>query len=894
MKKTALAAALTAFMTICALMSSCTAAQSGTDAPVSLRCEHQKGDEVLLDIQNPRLSWINSVEQSAYQILVATSEKALTEEAADVWNSGKVESNESHLVEYSGAAMDSMEDYWWKVRVWDCDGNATDWSEPAHWTTGMFHESDWEAKWIGASWQNDADSAADLSAPMFRKEFQVKKGLVDAKAFVCGLGWFEMDINGAKVGDDYFVPGLTDYTERPGLITNTRIPLEPEVTAYRTLYLSYDITPMLKKGANAVSMVLGNGYFHEGLFNENKIANYGYPRLICQIKLEYADGTTEMVCSDETWKEGHSPVVFSNLYQGEVYDANLEVAGWDRPGLDDTAFGPAALKEAPMGKLTANMGPTDKVIETLKPVSFEKQEDGTWKIDFGKVISGWVRFSGVTGKKGQTLSVNHLSEYPAGKCEYIFAADGKVDFAPRFTWYVFREAVVSGIDDLKAENVVAEMVNTKLEVNSTFESSDTLFMDIERIWRQSQNDNMHAAVATDCPHRERLPYTGDGEIAMGMVLDNFDASSFYNKWLGDVKNSQHPETGYVPNGAPWEPCCGGGTAWGAAICQMPWDFYLRYGDRQMLESCFEPMKGYVRYMNSWMVKDGTISVERKTPDGRSFYWYNLGDWAPAFQIPKDALVHTFYGWLCADITAKTAEVLGDEAAAAEYSAMADAIRDAFNKVYYNPEEKSYGDFGSNVYALCMGVPEDRLEDVRATLRDELMVKYNGHVNVGFVANKFIYETLSLNGMGDVAFTLMNQRDFPSFGWWLEQGATTTWEQWNGNDSRNHPMFGGGLTWFYHILAGVSADPMEPGFKHSIIRPIPVKGLDNVSWSTETPYGTLVSKVITDGDSVRMEVTVPHGTYATVYVPKSVSAAAATPWDDNCYDFHEVGPGTYSF
>jgi len=469
-----------------------------------------------------------------------------------------------------------------------------------------------------------------------------------------------------------------------------------------------------------------------------------------------------------------------------------------------------------------------------------------------------------------------------------------VTYSPKFTWHVFREVTIAGVENLDPSQFVAEVINTNVKPNSVFTSSNKLFEQIETIWRQSQTDNMHTGVATDCPHRERLPYTGDGEIAMPMVLANFEVSSFYNKWIDDVIGSQNPESGYVPNGSPWEPCCGGGPAWGAAICVMPWEFYLRYGDRSILEKSLQPMKDYLRYYDTWKLEDGTASVHKTTPAGEPFYWYNLGDWAPAFQNPQDELVHTFYYWYCSYLTAKTAEVLGFKDDASNCMAKADAIKAAFHNHYYNPELKGYGDFVGNVYALFMGVPEDKLEEVRATLREELMVKYNGHANVGFIAHRFIYETLALNGMNDIAWTLLNQRDFPSFGWWIEQGATTTWEQWRGTDSRNHPMFGGGLIWFYKMLAGVQTDPFEPGYKHIIVRPIPAKEQGEVCYQTETPYGKLVSKVTVEGDVVKMEVTVPFGTHASVYVPKSLEAAVLNPLDDSNYELHEVGPGTYSF
>ena len=429
-----------------------------------------------------------------------------------------------------------------------------------------------------------------------------------------------------------------------------------------------------------------------------------------------------------------------------------------------------------------------------------------------------------------------------------------------------------------------------------------MFGQILEIFQRAQMDNMHSATASDCPHRERLPYTGDGEVAMGAVVSYFDAASFYNKWIDDVIGSQHPETGYVPNGAPWEPMCGGGPAWGAAICVMPWEFYLRYGDKSVLEKSLEGMKGYLKYLQTWEKPDGTIFMAKTTPDGKPFYWYNLGDWLPPHiddsyagsDLPDESLVHTFIYWLCARNTALAAKAAGNEELASEAGSLTERIRSAFNNTFYNEEEKSYGFYGSNVLALYMGVPDERRDDVLSTLKDELEVKCKGHLNTGIIGTRYLFETLSMNGMGDLAYTIMNQRDYPSFGWWLEQGATTTWEQWNGRDSRNHPMFGGGLTWYSRVLAGVDTDPAQPGFKHIIIRPIPSKQLGEVSYSTMTPYGKVSSHVSHNGTNVHMEVTVPFGSTATVYVPKSLEAVSSAPMSDDSYEVHEVGPGSWTF
>ena len=872
----------------------------GVKAPSDLRCEHQKGEVVVEYDAVPRLSWIDPTEQSAWQIIVSKDRKRSGESL--VWDSGKVVSDESHLVSYGGPALEPMKDYYWSVRIWDKDGKASSWSKPARWTTGPAKDG-WDAEWIGASWQEDTRGYWYTRYPVFRKEFEVGPGLEEAKVFISGLGYFEARVNGKKVGNDFLVPGLTDYTLRPFLAENPRIPLDPEVTSYRTLYLCYDISDMLRKGSNAIGVTLGNGYFHTRPTAQSaQCEPYGAPRLIARIELTYKDGHTEHVSTDTSWKSSRSPYIYGDVWGGEVYDAREEMPGWDKAGFDDYSWLATVERKEPDGPLTANDGPTDKVTETLRPITFEKQEDGTYKADFGKVISGWVHFKDIRGHAGDTLKVEYLSEYPSPVCQYIFAGDNPVEWSPKFTWFVFREAVISGLSELSPTQIVAEAVNTDVPVNSSFSSSNPLFAQILEIFQRAQMDNMHSGVASNCPHRERLPYTGDGEVAMAAVLSSFDAESFYNKWIEDVIGSQNPETGYVPNGAPWEPMCGGGPGWGAAICVMPWEYYLRYGDKAVLEKSLDAMTGYLKYFGTWTRPDGTVHVQKTTPDGSPFYWYNLGDWLPPHDddsyagntLPDDSLVHTFLYWLCARNTAFAAEAVGNSEVAREAAIIRERIWTAFHSTFYDAAGKTYGDSGCNVFALYMGVPDDRYEDVRSTLRNELEVKYKGHLNTGIIGTRYLFETLSMNGMGDLAYTIMNQRDFPSFGWWIEQGATTTWEQWNGNDSRNHPMFGGGLTWFSRILAGVDTDPEMPGFKHVIIRPIPSPQLEDVRYSTETPYGKLVSHVSHDGKTVKVEVTVPEGSTATIYVPRSLEAVSSDPMSDDSYTIHEAGPGSHTF
>jgi len=353
-------------------------------------------------------------------------------------------------------------------------------------------------------------------------------------------------------------------------------------------------------------------------------------------------------------------------------------------------------------------------------------------------------------------------------------------------------------------------------------------------------------------------------------MHNFSSAAFYEKWIRDIRDAQNIETGYVPNGAPWQPGCGGGVPWGAAMNIMSWEFYVHYGDMKMLEDNYFAMKEQVRYMLSWLTKDGTMFSQRTNINSdQPNYWLNLGDWSPAFKNPSDELVHTFYLWRCADFTARAAKALNRYDDQIYFSTIADDAKTSFHKQFYDAENKTYGDFGSNIFALVMGVPKEHYDDVVKTLYHEIVEKYNGSLNTGIFGTQFFFETLAAHGMNDIAYEAMNKRDYPSYGHWIEQGATVTWEQWDGKNSRNHPMFGGGLNWFYRTLAGVNTDENEPGYRHIIIKPELPEKLDHVYYSNVTPYGKVISEVKKNGGNrLEMNVSIPVGSYATVYIPVS--------------------------
>lgn len=834
----------------------------------SLTVEHMK-NPTTVEETSPRLSWVNEVadakvrgeRQTAYRIVVASSAEKLEAGEYDLWDSGRVLAEQSTLVPYGGRRLKSGQDCYWKVQTWNAKGKPSAWSETGYWGMGLLRAADWKAQWISAG--------QEQGAPLFRKAFTLKNGIRQAKAYVSAGGYFELYMNGKRVGDDYLVPNFTNYTVRKDL-DKGGLALEAKFSGYRVLYLAYDVTQMLQSGRNAAGAILGDGFYR---CSSHWVRSFGEPCLLVQIEVTYADGSRETIGTDASWLTKPSAITMTGVYDGEAYDARQETPKWAEADCEETGWKPARLAEAPIGKLTAHTSPTDKICEVLKPVSLTRNEKGEYEVDFGKEISGWIRIKDMRGKAGQKMSVKYISESPLGREEYTFSGQGPESYAPRFTWYVFSKAVISGLGELKADQLQAEAVNTDVPVCAEFHTSNELFNTINQIWQRSQLDNMHGCIASDCPHRERSPYTGDGQIAAATVMLNFDAAAFYRKWIRDMRDAQNPESGYVPNGAPWQPGCGGGVAWGAAMNVIPWEYYMQYGDVDELQRNYRPMKEQVRHMLNWLTPEGTMFQQKKNAQtGELCYWFNLGDWTPPYEMPRDETVHTFYLWLCAENTALAARTLGHADEYNKYHEIAEKAKAAYHKKFYDEQKKTYGDFGPNVLALWMGVPSERRADVVNALRHEIMDLHDGHIHTGFVTTKFLLETLSDNGLHDVAMTLMNKTDFPSFGNWIRQGATTTWEQWNGRDSRNHPMYGGCLTWFPRHLAGIRVTREGAGYRHFDVRPVPAEGLDSVYYSLRTPQGQVSSRVLSSGGRLqRLEVTVPVGSTATVFLPADSKA-----------------------
>ncbi len=834
----------------------------------NLRCEYLT-NPIAIENPKPLLGWwLQSAEsnkrQTAYQILVASSFSLLEKGVADFWDSGKINSSCSQQIAYKGKPLASRQTLYWKVRIWDEQGKVSQWSETEQWTMGLLKSSDWLAKWIGN--QNDCfpDSAFTYPAPYFRKTFQLDKQPKEARIYISGLGFYELTLNGKKVGDQVLAPALTNYDRRS---LNNLLYFHDDQSTQRVFYNTFDITSTLQQGTNTMGVILGNGWYNQRDRTVEGKMWYDTPRLLCQLEITYTDGTTETIVSDETWKTTTGPLLHDGIFSGEIYDARLELHNWNLTNYDDSHWKPALLVRAPTGCLRSQLAPHEKIIRTLPPTHYKQLNDSTYRYAFPEMISGWVELC-VKGNSGNTVRLRFIGEEKGndfGQTDYYILRGGDIEkWEPRFTWHAFRyvEATSPQVK-LDQHSLVAKVIHTNPTQTGYFNCSNELFNRINEAYLRTQTANFHGSVSTDCPHRERLAYTGDGQVVVESSLYSFDMTQFYRKWFDDINDARNKKSGYVPHTAPFGGG-GGGPAWGSAYLIMPWAYYCFYGDTTILSQHYEGMKQWVHYLSTRTDERGI--VVREEPDG-----WCLGDWCTPgnrkIELPE-SLVNTAYYYHCASLLSKIETVLGKTKERQETERLCEEIRHNFNTVFFNPATHHYweGRQGADIFPLAFGiVPESEKEAVLQALLSSLK-KTNYHFDTGILATPLLLKVLSENGYTDIAFRLMNQRDVPGFGYVMDDRYSCLWERWEGKASRCHPMFGSVVTWFYQTLAGIRFNAPLQGQPQLQIAPQPVGDLTYCNGSYQSLYGLIRSEWRIDKGIFKLTVEIPPNVTATIRLP----------------------------
>ena len=849
-----------------ALMAFSTAIHSAPLSVVNLRTEY-KTNPVGIDVRQPRLSWqLQSDErgavQSAYQIQVAAEPGF----GSMLWDTGQTGGDRSVHVVYAGPVLGSGRRCYWRVRVWNGNQEASAWGAPAFWEMGLLSPGDWKAKWISPDW--DEDTKKPQPSPMLRGTFQVKEEVRSARAYVTSLGLYELHLNGVRVGDQLFTPGWTSYHKR-------------------LQYQTYDVTEMVRPGENAAGVILGDGWYRGYIGWQDRRNAYG-DRLaaLIQIQLTFTDGSTQTVVSDESWKATTGPILSSDIYNGEVYDARLEKPGWSAPGYDTSGWRGVRVIEHSREILIAPAGPPVCRIAEIRPLKIFRTPGGDTLVDMGQNMVGWVRLK-VAGPAGATVTLRHAEAldkegtfYTANlrsakqTNQYTLRGGGEEIWEPRFTFQGFRYVAVDGYPGaLSPDALTGVVIHSDMRPVGEFETSKALLNQLQRniVWGQKGN---FLDVPTDCPQRdERLGWTGDAQVFSRTAAFNMDVASFFTKWLGDLAADQNAD-GKVPHVVPDVLGGAGSAAWADAVTIVPWTMYLVYGDTRILERQYPSMKAWVEYM-------------RRTAGG-SYLWntgQHFGDWLafattrsdyPGATTGKDLIATAFYAH-STELLAKAAAVLGNEADARYYTALADRVKQTFVREFVTANAR-VGENTQTAYALALQfelLPESmRLEAVRRLAAD---IAAHGHLTTGFVGASYLPHVLSRHGQLDVAYRLLNREAYPSWLYPVKQGATTIWERWDGlkpdgtfqdpgMNSFNHYAYGAIGDWMYRVVAGLDTAADGPGYKHILIQPRPGGGLTSARAALETMCGKAESSWKLSGGRFDLRAVIPPNARATITIP----------------------------
>ena len=835
-----------------------------------LRVEY-KSNPIGIDNLKPRLNWEivsdeRGVKQRAYQIQTGLDIEHLKSGKNLFWDSGKIKSDQSVHIEYSGPPLQSRQRVYWRVKIWDQDNKNSDWSEISFWEMGLLKESDWQTFWIEPTIEED--KIKSQPCPMLRKEFSLKKPIKSARLYVTSHGLYETHLNGQKVGEQVFTPGWTSYNKR-------------------LQYQTYDITKNLRKGNNAIGVILGDGWYRGTIGWAHQRNYYGEKlRLLLLLHVDYQDGSSEVVTSDQTWKTETGPILESDIYHGEIYDAQLEKTGWTKVGFKDQDWKSVKIVNQDKKILVSSFGPPVRKIQEISPIKIIKTPAGETVFDFGQNMVGWVRIN-VKGQAGEKVILKHAEvldkegNFYTGnlrtakqRIEYILNGKGEEVFEPHFTFQGFRYVLVEKFPgEPKLENLTGIVIHSDMTPTGTFVCSDSLINQLQHNIQWGLKGNF-LDVPTDCPQRdERMGWTGDAQVFARTASFNMDAASFYIKWLQDLAADQF-KNGAVTHVVPDVLKGAASAAWADASVIVPWTVYLCYGDKRILENQYESMKAWIEYM--------------RNKAGDNYLWQNgnhFGDWLafattrsdyPGATTAKD-LIATAYFAHSTNLLKKTAEILGKSEDIHNYNNLYKNIKTAFQKEYVTPNGRITSDT-QTAYALALTfdlLPESLIKIVAKRFSED--VKQFKHITTGFVGASLVNPVLAENGYLDLAYMLLNRKDYPSWLYPITKGATTIWERWDGikpdgsfqdegMNSFNHYAYGAIGDWLYRVVAGIEIDEINPGYKHFIIHPHPGGGLSFASANYHSMYGDIESSWKISNKNFELAVSVPPNTTATIKLP----------------------------
>jgi len=843
-----------------------------------------------IDNPTPRFTWHvlapdKGFRQRSYRIIVDKDSMSVVNSQGTSWDS-KLTAAENSLVKYEGKPLDPFTKYYWRIDIESHENNKT--FSVASFETGMLQRENWKGSWI-----SDSENIDMKDAPYFRKDFKVERKIKSARVYIAVAGLFELSVNGHKVGDHVLDPIYTRFDRR-------------------TLYLSHDVTALLSEGSNTLGVLLGNGWYNHqstAVWNFHSAPWRNRPAFCLDLRITYTDGTVETITSGKDWKTALSPVIFNSIYTAEHYDARKELNGWDRYGFDDKKWNPVIYRSAPSGNMTAQALHPIRRVEKLAAKHITKVNDTTFIFDFGRNISG-VSEINVQGPSGTTLKLKHGERLNAkGRVDlsnidvhyrpkdstdpfqtdiFILKGNQVESFSPRFNYKGFQYVEVSSSAPvlLNQESLVAYFMHSDVPVYGTIKTSNPTLNKIWEATNASYLSNLFG-YPTDCPQREKNGWTGDAVIACETGLYNFDAITVYEKWLADHRDEQQPN-GVLPSIIPtggWGYEWGNGPDWTSSIAIIPWNIYLFYGDQKLLADSYENIKRYVDH------------ITEISPTGLTTW--GLGDWVPVKSKSPVELTSTCYYYADVLILAKAAALLGFKEDKEYYSTLATRIKNAFNEKYL---DKSRGIYGSGLQTelsvpLYWGLAPDDLKSKVATVLAKRVEADQFQLDVGLLGQKAILSALSENGYAEVAYKLAAREAYPSWGWWIKNGATTLYENWNidaKNDiSLNHIMFGELGAWLYKGLGGIYPDPQHPGFKHIILKPNFVRDLREFEANHKGPYGNIKSSWVRKGSKVTYTVVIPANSSGTVYFP-GVKGQKVTLDSKLVTDSSNLSSGSYTF